>query len=190
MQAAAPVGSGGMTALIGIDVAQAEKVVQEATDAGVVVVANDNAPGQVVISGETAALTKAAELAKENGARRIIPLPVSTPNHSQLLKPAGERMREALEQIVIRPPVIPVVSNVTAEEVTEPEMIRRLLVDQITSRVRWRETVAGFRARDVSATVEPGGDKVLTGMIRRIDRELETFSLDSPADLEAFARTL
>jgi [acyl-carrier-protein] S-malonyltransferase len=190
MQAAAPVGTGGMTALIGIGIDEAVEAVAAAADAGVVVIANDNAPGQVVISGETAALEKATEIAKQKGAKRVIPLPVSTPNHSPLLKNASERMREALQSTVIRPPALPVVSNVTAEPVTEPEMIRKLLVEQITSRVRWRESVAGFRASGVAATVEFGGNKVLTGMIRRIDKELETISIDSPKDLEAFASTL
>jgi [acyl-carrier-protein] S-malonyltransferase len=190
MQAAAPVGTGGMTALLGIDIDQAAAAVAEATAFGVIVIANDNAPGQVVISGEKSALEKAAEIAKQKGAKRAIPLPVSTPNHSPLLKSAGDRMRDALEATVIRPPAIPVVSNVTAEPVNEPEMIRKLLVEQITARVRWRESVAAFRQHGVEATVEFGGNKVLTGMIRRIDKELETFSIDSPQDLESFTRTL
>ncbi len=190
MQGAAPVGTGGMTALLGISLEDAAKAVEEAAGAGVVVIANDNAPGQVVISGENAALEKAAEFAKQKGAKRAIPLPVSTPNHSPLLKPAGERMRDALDVVVIRPPAVPVVSNVTAAEVTEPETIRRLLVEQITSRVRWRESVAGFRDKGVTITVEAGGGKVLTGMVRRIDPELQTVSLDSPKDLEAFAKTI
>jgi [acyl-carrier-protein] S-malonyltransferase len=190
MQAAAPVGTGGMTALLGIDIDQAAAAVAEATAFGVIVIANDNAPGQVVISGEKSALEKAAEIAKQKGAKRAIPLPVSTPNHSPLLKSAGDRMRDALDATVIRPPAIPVVSNVTAEPVNEPEMIRKLLVEQITARVRWRESVAAFRQHGVEATVEFGGNKVLTGMIRRIDKELETFSIDSPQDLESFTRTL
>lgn len=190
MQSAAPVGTGGMTALIGVTIEDATKLVDEAATAGVVVIANDNAPGQVVISGETEALAKAAEIAKSKGVKRAIPLPVSTPNHSPLLGPAGERMREALEQVVIRPPAVPVVSNVTAAEVAEPETIRGLLVEQITSRVRWRETVAGFRALGVTATVESGGGKVLTGMVRRIDPELATVSIDSPNDIETFAASL
>ena len=190
MQAAAPRGTGGMTALIGIGIDEASEAVAAAAELGVVVIANDNAPGQVVISGENAALEKAVEIAKQKGAKRAIPLPVSTPNHSPLLKTAAERMREALEIMMIRPPAVPVISNVTAEPVTEPETIRKLLVEQITSRVRWRETVAAFRASEVAATVECGGNKVLTGMVRRIDKELETFSIDSPQDLESFARTL
>ncbi len=190
MQSAAPVGTGGMTALIGIDLNQAVEAVEEAKAIGVVVIANDNAPGQVVISGENAALEKAAELARKNGAKRAIPLPVSTPNHSPLLKSAGERMREALESVVICAPLVPVVSNVSAAQVSEPETIRRLLVEQITSRVRWRESVLTFQDHGVLVTVEAGGNKVLTGMVRRIDRELQTISLDTPKDIEAFAGTL
>jgi [acyl-carrier-protein] S-malonyltransferase len=190
MQAAVPVGEGTMSALIGIEIDAAEAAVKEAAGAGVVVVANDNAPGQIVISGAKAAVEKAGEIAKTKGAKRVIALNVSTPNHSPLLKPAGERMRDALAEITIRPPKVPVVANVTAAEVAEPEMIRRLLVEQITARVRWRESVASFRALGVAMTVEAGGNKVLTGMVKRIDKELETVNLDTPADIEAFAKTL
>jgi [acyl-carrier-protein] S-malonyltransferase len=190
MQDAAPVGTGGMTALLGISLEDAAKAVEEAAASGVVVIANDNAPGQVVISGENSALEKAAEIAKQKGAKRAIPLPVSTPNHSPLLKPAGERMRDALENVVIRPPAVPIVSNVTAAEMSEPDSIRRLLVEQITSRVRWRESVAAFRDKGVTIAVEAGGGRVLTGMVRRIDPELQTVSLDSPKDIEAFAKTI
>jgi len=190
MQAAVPVGEGGMSALIGIDIEAAEAAVKEAAEAGVVVVANDNAPGQIVISGEQAAVDKAGEIAKTKGARRVIPLAVSTPNHSPLLKSAGERMRDALEGVAIRPPAVPVVANVTATEIADPDMIRRLLAEQVTSRVRWRESVALFRTLGVAMTVEVGGNKVLTGMVKRIDKELETINLDSPADIEAFAKTL
>ena len=190
MQAAVPVGEGGMSALIGIDIEAAEEAVNEAADAGIVVVANDNAPGQIVISGEQAAVDRAGEIAKAKGAKRVIPLAVSTPNHSPLLKSAGERMREALEGVTIRSPAVPVVANVTAAEVADPDMIRRLLAEQVTSRVRWRESVVLFRSLGVAMTVEIGGNKVLTGMVRRIDKELETVNLDSPADIEAFAKTL
>lgn len=190
MQDAVPVGKGAMSALIGIEMDGAEAAVKEAGETGVVVIANDNAPGQIVISGEKAAVEKAGEIAKTKGAKRVIPLAVSTPNHSPLLAPAGERMREALAQVTIRPPAVPIVCNVTAAEISEPEMIRRLLVQQITARVRWRESVLGFRSYGVAMTVEAGGNKVLTGMVRRIDKELEPMTLDSPSDIEAFAKTL
>jgi [acyl-carrier-protein] S-malonyltransferase len=190
MQAAVPVCEGGMSALIGIDLEAAEAAVKEASELGVVVVANDNAPGQIVISGEQAAVDKAGEIAKTKGARRVIALAVSTPNHSPLLKSAGERMRDALEGVTIRPPAVPVVANVTATEIADPDMIRRLLAEQVTSRVRWRESVLLFRFLGVAMTIEAGGNKVLSGMVKRIDKELETVNLDSPADIEAFAKTL
>jgi [acyl-carrier-protein] S-malonyltransferase len=190
MQAAVPMGEGGMSALIGIDIAAAEEAVKEASALGVVVVANDNAPGQIVISGENAALEKAGEIAKTKGAKRVILLRVSTPNHSPLLRAAGERMREALAGVTIRPPAVPVVANVTAAEVAEPDLIRQLLAEQVTARVRWRESVASFRELGVTITVETGGNKVLTGMVKRIDKELEMVTLDSPADIEAFAKSL
>jgi [acyl-carrier-protein] S-malonyltransferase len=190
MQDAVPVGKGAMSALIGIEMDGAEAACKEAGEAGIVVVANDNAPGQIVISGEKAAVEKAGEISKTKGAKRVISLSVSTPNHSPLLKPAGERMREALATLTIKPPAVPIVSNVTATEVAEPELIRQLLVQQITARVRWRESVMSFRAAGVAMTVEAGGNKVLTGMVRRIDKELEPVTLDTPADIEAFAKTL
>ena len=190
MQSAVPVGEGAMSALIGIELEAAEEACKEASDAGVVVVANDNAPGQIVISGVKAAVEQAGEIAKTKGARRVIPLPVSAPFHSPLLKPAAERMDEALSKIAIRAPIVPVVANVTAAEVDEPELIRRLLVEQVTARVRWRESVAAFRSFGAHSTVEAGGNKVLTGMIKRIDKELQTATLDTPADIEMFAKTL
>src|ERR1700687_784126 len=190
MQAAVPVGEGGMSALIGIDIEAAEASVQEASELGVVVVANDNAPGQIVISGEQAAVDRAGDIAYTKGARRVIPLSVSTPNHSPLLRSAGERMRDVLEGVIIRPPAVPVVANVTATEIADPDMIRRLLAEQVTSRVRWRESVALFRILGVAMTVEAGGNKVLSGMVKRIEKELETVNLVSPADIEAFAKIL
>ena len=190
MQEAVPVGEGAMSALIGIDIEAAEAACQEATDMGVVVVANDNAPGQIVISGAKLAVEKAGEIAKGKGAKRVIALSVSAPFHSPLLELAAERMHEALGKVTIRPPSVPLVANVTALETTEPETIRRLLVAQVTGRVRWRESVASFRSLGVTRTVEAGGNKVLTGMVRRIDKELESVTLDTPADIESFAGTL
>ena len=190
MQAAVPVGEGAMSALLGIDIGPAEEACREAQEAGVVVVGNDNAPGQIVISGAAAAVAKAGEIAKTKGAKRAIPLSVSAPFHSPLLKPAADRMDEALSKITIRPPSVGLVANVTAAEVSEPELIRRLLVEQVTARVRWRESVEAFRALGAHQTVEMGGNKVLTGMVKRIDKELQTVTLDTPADIEAFAKTL
>ena len=190
MQNAVPAGEGAMSALIGIEFDAAEAACREASDAGSVVIANDNAPGQIVISGKKSAVEKAGEIAKAKGAKRVIPLSVSAPFHSPLLSSAAEAMREALSAVAIRPPSVPLVANVTALQIAEPDRIRDLLVEQVTARVRWRESVASFRALGVAVTVEAGGNKVLTGMVKRIDKELETLTLDSPADLEAFARTL
>jgi [acyl-carrier-protein] S-malonyltransferase len=191
MQEAVPVGEGAMSALLGIDIEGAEAAAQEATaQGGICVVANDNAPGQVVISGSAATVARAGELAKAKGAKRAMPLAVSAPFHCPLMKPAADKMREALAQVTIRPPAVPIVANVTAQEVSEPETIRRLLVEQVTGRVRWRESVAAFRNLDVDTTVEAGGSKVLTGMVKRIDKDLQTLALDTPADIEAFAKSL
>src|SRR5215469_8391053 len=191
MQEAVPVGEGAMSALLGIEIDPADAAAKEAaTEGGICVIANDNAPGQVVISGSAATVARAGEIAKTKGAKRAMPLAVSAPFHCPLMKPAADRMREALAQVTIRPPAIPIVANVTAAEVSEPEAIRRLLVEQVTGRVRWRESVAAFRNLGVDTTVEAGGSKVLTGMVKRIDKELATITLDSPADIEAFAKTL
>ena len=195
MQAAVPVGEGAMAALLGGDIALAEEVAREAVaDAveahPVCVVANDNAPGQVVISGLKATVDRAGALAKAKGVKRVLPLAVSAPFHCPLMQPAADTMAEALAAVTIRPPVVPVVANVTAAPVAEPETIRRLLVEQVTGRVRWRESIASLRELGIATTVEFGGNKVLTGMVKRIDKELATLNLDTPADIEAFARTL
>jgi [acyl-carrier-protein] S-malonyltransferase len=191
MQTAVPVGEGGMSALLGIEFADAADVcVEAAAQGGICVVANDNAPGQVVISGNKATVDRAGVMSKEKGAKRAMPLNVSAPFHSPLMQSAADAMRDALAGVVIRPLAAPLVANVTAAEVAEPETIRRLLVEQVTDRVRWRESVLAFRELGVDTTIELGGNKVLTGMIKRIDKELQTMTLDTPADIEAFAKTL
>ncbi|HEX4158142.1 MAG TPA: ACP S-malonyltransferase [Rhizomicrobium sp.] len=191
MQEAVPAGEGAMSALIGIEVADAEAAaIEAAAQDGICVVANDNAPGQVVISGTRDAVDRAGQFAKEHGARRVMPLAVSAPFHSPLMEPAAQKMRDALAEVTISPPAIPIVSNVTAAETNEPDTIRRLLVEQVTSRVRWRESVLSFRGLGVETTVEAGGGKVLTGMVKRIDPELVLVPLDTPADIEAFAKAL
>ncbi len=191
MQSAVPVGEGAMAALIGADIETAETVAKEAAaDGGVCVVANDNAPGQVVISGSKDAIDRAAEIAKAKGVKRAIPLSVSAPFHCPLMQPAADAMREALARVTIRPPVVPVLANVTASESAEPEMIRRLLVEQVTGRVRWRESMLALRGLGVDTTVEAGGNKVLTGMVKRIDKELQSVTLDTPAEIEIFGKTL
>jgi [acyl-carrier-protein] S-malonyltransferase len=195
MQDAVAVGVGAMIALIGADIALAEaaarEAVAEAVEADpVCVVANDNAPGQVVISGRKATVERAGEIATAKGVKRALPLSVSAPFHCPLMKPAADKMAEALAAVTIRPPAVPLIANVTAAETNEPETIRRLLEEQVTERVRWRESVLAFRGAGVDLTVEAGGNKVLTGMVRRIDKELASVTLDSAADIEAFARTL
>jgi [acyl-carrier-protein] S-malonyltransferase len=191
MQLAVPAGEGSMSALLGSELGDAEAAAAEAAaQGGVCVVANDNAPGQVVISGTKETVERAGEIAKSKGAKRAMALAVSAPFHCPLMQPAADAMREALAQVTIRPPAVPIIANVTAAEIKEPESIRRLLVEQVTSRVRWRESVLAFRNLGVATTVEFGGNKVLTGMVKRIDRELETVTLDSPADIDLFAKKL
>jgi [acyl-carrier-protein] S-malonyltransferase len=191
MQSAVPVGGGGMTALIGADIEQAESVAKEAAEAGgVCVVANDNAPGQVVISGTMDALARAGEIAKTKGIKRALPLAVSAPFHSPLMQPAADRMAEELARVTIRPLAAPVLANVTAEQASNPDHVRQLLIEQVTSRVRWRESMVALKGLGVETTVEFGGNKVLTGMVKRIDPELKMVTLDSPADLEAFGKVL
>jgi [acyl-carrier-protein] S-malonyltransferase len=191
MQRAVAPGVGAMSALLGIEVGDAESAAVEASaQGGVCVVANDNAPGQVVVSGTKETVERAGEFARAKGAKRAIPLAVSAPFHSPMMQPAADEMREALARVTIRPPAVSIVANVTAEETCEPERIRGLLVEQVTSRVRWRESVLSFRRYGVDTTVEAGGNKVLTGMIKRIDRELVPVALDTPADIESFAKSL
>lgn len=190
MQSAVPVGEGGMTALIGAEIEQAEDVAKEAAaGGGTCVVANDNAPGQVVISGTLDALARAGEIAKAKGIKRALPLPVSAPFHCPLMQPAADRMAEALAAVTIRPLAVPALANVTATQANDPESVRRLLVEQVTGRVRWRESILSLKSLGVDTTIE-FGNKVLTGMVKRIDKDLATVTLETPADLEAFGKSL
>jgi [acyl-carrier-protein] S-malonyltransferase len=190
MQSAVPVGEGAMTALIGADIDVAEAVAAEAAGDDVCVVANDNAPGQVVLSGAKAAMDRVPDIAKAKGVKRTIPLSVSAPFHCSLMQPAADVMADALAKVSIRPLSVPVLSNVTAQEASEPETVRHLLVEQVTSRVRWRESMLALRGLGVDKTVEMGGNKVLTGMMRRIDKGIQAIALDTPAEIEAFAKGL
>ncbi|SLN48186.1 ACP S-malonyltransferase [Oceanibacterium hippocampi] len=190
MQQAVPVGEGAMAALLGLDFDVAVEVAAAAADDEICVAANDNAPGQVVISGHAAAVDRAIELAKEKGGRRSIKLPVSAPFHCPLMAPAAEAMAAALEGVMLAPPVVPLIANVTASPISDPETIKARLVDQVTALVRWRESVLCMRAYEVEQQVEIGTGKVLSGMVKRIDRELATVSVESPADVEAFLKTL
>jgi [acyl-carrier-protein] S-malonyltransferase len=192
MQRAAPVGAGAMASLIGpkTDVALAEQAAAAGAELGVCVVANDNNAGNVVISGDKAAVDRAIEKAKELGARAI-PLNVSAPFHCPLMQPAADEMAEALAGAAIAAPRAPVVANVTARPVHDPEQIRRLLVEQVTGRVRWRESVQWMAGEGgVSRFAEAGAGKVLTGMVKRLAPDAEALALNAPADLEAFAKTL
>jgi [acyl-carrier-protein] S-malonyltransferase len=190
MQRAVPVGEGAMASLIGkVDVALAEEIAAEGALAGVCVVANDNNVGNVVISGSKAGVDAAILAAKAKGARAI-PLNVSAPFHSPLMAPAGVEMAEALGQAAIAPPAIPIYANVTAAPTQIPADIRRLLVEQVTGRVRWRESVIAMHAAGIERFVEIGAGKVLTGMIKRIAPEAEALALNEPADLEVFAKSL
>ena len=190
MQAAVPVGQGAMAALIGkVDVAQAEEIAKVGSAAGVVVVANDNNVGNVVISGDKAGIDAALAAAKEKGVRAI-PLSVSAPFHSPLMQPAADVMAGALATIEISPLAVPLVANVTARPVNEPTTIRRLLVEQVTGRVRWRESVEWMAGEcGVARFIEAGAGRQLSGMVKR-GVGAETFALNEPADLETFAKTM
>ena len=189
MQEAVPVGEGAMAALLGVDLPAAAEIAEAAVAAGepdeVCAAANDNAPGQVVISGTRAAVERALAIAAERGAKRSVLLPVSAPFHCALMQPAADVMAEALAEVSLTMPAVPLVANVTAAAVSDPETIRRLLVEQVTGMVRWRESVLFMKEQGVDTLVELGAGKVLTGLARRIDRELEAVAVGQPADLEA-----
>ena len=191
MQAAVPVGGGAMAALIGkVDVATAEAIAAEGSAAGVVVVANDNNVGNVVISGEKAGVDAALVAAKAKGVRAV-PLAVSAPFHSPLMQPAADAMAAALAAVTISPLAAPLVANITARPVNEPATIRRLLIEQVTGRVRWRESIEWMAGEgEVARFVEVGAGKQLSGMVKRNAPDAEALSLNEPADLEAFAKTV
>lgn len=195
MQAAVPVGEGAMAALLGLDLEVAQEVAEAAAadpegQAEVCAAANDNAPGQVVVSGHRSAVERAVAIASERGARRAIMLPVSAPFHCPLMAPAAEAMTSALDEITLAPPLVPLIANVTAAPVQEPEAIRRLLVEQVTGMVRWRESVQTMKEEGVEQLVEVGAGKVLSGLTRRIDRELTSLALNEPVDIESFLKSL
>ena len=189
MQQAVPVGEGAMAALLGADLAQARDLAKAASEGEVCEAANDNAPGQVVISGARSAIERAVKLAPDFGARRAVLLPVSAPFHCALMQPAADAMREALAGVKIATPVVPVVANVLAAPVTDPEEIRARLVEQVTGMVRWRETMTYLANHDVTSVYEVGAGRVLTGIARRFDG-VEARSVGTPDDLEAAASAL
>jgi len=190
MQEAVPVGVGAMAALLGVDLDAAKAIAAEAAGDQVCDPANDNAPGQVVVSGNAEAIDRAIEIGKAKGARRSIKLPVSAPFHCALMKPAADVMEEALASIAILPPIMPLIANVTADIVTDPTAIRRLLVEQVTRMVRWRESVLAMKGHDVDTLVELGSGKVLSGLARRIDPDISGIAVGTPADVEAFLKML
>jgi [acyl-carrier-protein] S-malonyltransferase len=185
MQSAVPVGQGAMAAIIGLEHGDVEAICTEAKAEGVCQIANDNGGGQLVISGSKGAVEKAAALATEKGAKRAIMLPVSAPFHSDLMAPAADAMRHALAKVEKKSPVVPVIANVRAAPVSDAEEIAQLLVTQVTGQVRWRETVEWFGANGVTTLYEIGSGKVLTGLARRIDKNISGVAVNTPADIDA-----
>lgn len=190
MQAAVPVGVGAMAAIIGLEHADVVAVCEEASAVGSCQIANDNGGGQIVISGEKAAVEKGATIATEKGAKRAILLPVSAPFHSSLMAPAAEAMREALAGVKKSSPVVPLVANVRAAPVTDADEIAKLLVEQVTGQARWRETVEWFAANGATTLYELGSGKVLTGLARRIDKTVNGIAVNTPADIDAAVAAL
>ncbi len=189
MQAAVPVGVGAMAAILGLSFDQVQRVAAEAAENEICAAANDNDPGQVVVSGHKAAVERAITLAKEAGAKRAVLLPVSAPFHCALMEPAAARMAQALEEADIAAPSVPVVANVRANAVSDPLIIRSLLVEQVTGSVRWRDSVAWMVAHGVTEMWEVGAGKALSGMIKRIDRGVTTQAFATLADVAAYSKT-
>jgi [acyl-carrier-protein] S-malonyltransferase len=190
MQDAVPVGVGAMAVLLGLDFDQARTVAEEAAQGEVCEAANDNDPGQVVVSGHKAAVERALEIAKLKGAKRAMLLPVSAPFHCSLMAPAADVMAQALDGVSITPPVVGLVANVLADVVSDPAQIRKLLVAQVTGSVRWRESVAFMAAQGVTDIYEIGAGKALSGMVKRINRDLAATAIGTPEDVVAMAAAL
>jgi [acyl-carrier-protein] S-malonyltransferase len=189
MQRAVPVGEGAMAALLGADLAVAQKIADAAAQGEICTVANDNDPSQVVISGAKAAIDRAIAMAKDMGAKRAVPLPVSAPFHCPLMQPAAEAMRDALSYVVVEPPAVPVFANVTAQPETDPDTIRNQLIEQVTGMVRWRESVANMTEAGVDEFVEIGG-KVLGAMVKRIAPDAQVTSVVTIEDVETLAKVI
>lgn len=190
MQEAVPVGVGAMAAILGLDFATVAEIAEEAAQGEVCQAANDNDPGQVVVSGHKAAVERATVIAKEKGAKRALLLPVSAPFHCSLMTPAATVMAEALDDVEIKTPAVPLVANVEASSVTDPAAIRSLLVEQVTGSVRWRESVAYMATKGVTDVFEIGAGKALCGMVKRIDRSLTATAVGTPEDVVAVAAAL
>ncbi|WP_120500945.1 ACP S-malonyltransferase [Roseovarius sp. EL26] len=190
MQEAVPVGVGAMAALLGLDFETAKAVAEEAAMGEVCQAANDNDPGQVVVSGHADAVGRAVELAKERGAKRAVLLPVSAPFHCALMEPAAAVMAQALGEVDVEQPAVPLVANVVAEAINDPAIIRSLLVEQVTGSVRWRESVLSMVSHEVTEIWEIGAGKALSGMIRRIDRSITCRNMGTPDEVKAAAEAL
>ena len=190
MQDAVPVGEGGMAALLGANLETASKLTEAAAEGEVCSPANDNAADQVVISGSSSAIDRAVALAPEFGIKRAIPLTVSAPFHCDMMAPAADVMQEALTKIDVAPPLVPLIANVTARSVQEPDTICRQLVQQVTGMVRWRESVLQMKKEGVDTLVEIGTGKILVGLARRIDREMSGVSVSDPKGVEKFLLSL
>ena len=190
MQKAVPVGQGAMAALLGVGIDVAKKVAEEAAQGDVCQVANDNEPAQVVLSGHKSAIDRVADVGKAHGVRRAVPLPVSAPFHCALMQPAADAMADALSKVTIHKPVVPVVANVVASAISDPDEIRRRLVEQVVGTVRWRECVLYMAAGGITEAYEIGAGKVLAGLIGRIDKSIKTASIGTPADIDAACAAL
>jgi len=190
MQKAVPVGVGAMAALLGAEFEQAKEIAAEAAQGQVCEAANDNGAGQVVVSGHKEAVERAIKIAQEKGIKRAVLLPVSAPFHCALMQPAADAMADALAKVEMKAPKVPVVANVVASAVSDPEAIRDLLVRQVTGTVRWREGVLYMKEQGVTQLVELGSGKVLSGLAKRIDKELSGVAVGAPADIEAFLASL
>jgi [acyl-carrier-protein] S-malonyltransferase len=195
MQRAVPVGTGAMAAILGADLDAATSIAEAARAAPdgkteICQTANDNAPGQVVVSGHKAAVERAIAIAAEKGFRRAILLPVSAPFHCSLMRPAADEMAQVLAAATIAPPEVPIVSNITAAPTTTPAEIRRLLVEQVTGMVRWRESVLAMKTAGIDRIVELGAGKVLAGLVKRIAPDIAGSSVGTPADIETFLKTV
>ena len=184
MQAAVPVGEGAMAAIIGLEQSDVEAICADVSGEGSCQIANDNGGGQLVISGSKAAVEKAAGLASEKGAKRALLLPVSAPFHSALMSPAADAMAEALADVTMHAPCVPLVANVLAAPISDPDEIRNRLVEQVTGQVRWRETIEWMGANGVTNLMEVGSGKVLSGLARRINRDLASVAVGNPDDIE------
>ncbi len=190
MQEAVPAGQGAMLALLGAEIEAAQRLAAAAAEGEVSQVANDNAPGQIVISGTKTAMDRAVKLAPEYGIRRAVPLPVSAPFHCALMQPAADRMADALEALALNPPLVPIISNVMAAPVTDPDEIKSLLVRQVTGVVRWRESVAYMVDNGAETLFEIGAGRVLTGIAKRVRAKADARSIGSPDEVKAFGEWL